>query len=131
MSEPLAEHLSRFTPDGSGLDRDGLLFAAGRASVRPRRRWPILAGLLTLSQTLTLFFLWPHTPTPEPNRMIETSRAADPLDVPLAAAGDPEPSSLRHLTGELDAPQPPSDKPMVPPDPPLHAFGALPDAAMN
>ena len=46
MSEPLAERLSRFTPDGSGLDRDALLFAAGRASARPNRRWVALAAAL-------------------------------------------------------------------------------------
>ncbi len=131
MSEPLAEHLSRFTPDGSGLDRDTLLFAAGRASVRPSRLWPVLAGLLLLSQTLSLFFLWPHSPTPEPNRMTETSRAVDPLDLPLPAAADPDPASLRYLAGQLDSPEPPSDKPMVPPEPHLHAFGNLPDTTMN
>ncbi len=54
MSEPIAERLSQFTPDGSALDRDALLFAAGRASVRPPRRWQALAGLLALSQALTL-----------------------------------------------------------------------------
>ena len=34
MSEPFAERLSRFTPDGGGLDRDALLFAARTRSVR-------------------------------------------------------------------------------------------------
>ena len=62
MSEPFAERLSRFTPDGSGLDRDALLFAAGRASVRHNRRWRVVAGGLAASQLLTLLLLWPHTP---------------------------------------------------------------------
>ena len=47
MSGPL-ERLGRFTPDGSGIDRDALLFAAGRASVKPDRRWQSVAGLLAL-----------------------------------------------------------------------------------
>ena len=50
MSEPLAERLSRFTPDGAGLDRDSLLFAAGRASARPSRRWQALAAALAASR---------------------------------------------------------------------------------
>ena len=62
MSEPLAERLSRFTPDAGKLDRDALLFAAGRASARPGRRWMALAGALAASQLLTLLFLWPRTP---------------------------------------------------------------------
>jgi hypothetical protein len=57
MSESLVEHLKRFTPDGTGVDRDTLLFEAGRASVRPDRRWPALTGLLALSQALTLLML--------------------------------------------------------------------------
>jgi hypothetical protein len=62
MSEPLAEHLSRFTPDPTGLDRDALLFAAGRASARANRKWQALVGTLALSQVLTLVLLWPRTP---------------------------------------------------------------------
>ena len=62
MSEPLAERLSRFTPDAGELDRDALLFAAGRASARPGRRWKAVAGALAASQLLTLLFLWPRTP---------------------------------------------------------------------
>ncbi len=62
MSEPLAERLSRFTPDAGKLDRDALLFAAGRASARPGRRWMALTGALAASQLLTLLFLWPRTP---------------------------------------------------------------------
>lgn len=60
MPESLAERLSRFTPDGSGLDRDALLFAAGQASVRrPARTWGVLVGALAASQLLTLVLLWP------------------------------------------------------------------------
>src|SRR5437764_15363134 len=56
--QPFAERLSRFTPDATGLDRDGLLFAAGRASARPNRRWIALAGALAACQLLTLTLLW-------------------------------------------------------------------------
>lgn len=64
MSESLTEKLSRFTPDTSGLDRDALLFAAGRASARPSRAWMALAGVLAAVQVLTLVVLWPRTPSP-------------------------------------------------------------------
>src|SRR5262245_4343901 len=64
MPGDVSERLSRFTPDDSGLDRAALFFAAGRASVRPQRRWPALAGVLAVSQVLTLalFLLRPATP---------------------------------------------------------------------
>ncbi len=54
MSEPILERLSRFTPDAGGLDRDALLFAAGRASARPNRGWMTLASLLAGTQALSL-----------------------------------------------------------------------------
>jgi hypothetical protein len=65
MHESLAEQLSRFTPDGSGLDRDALLFAAGQASVpRPTRTWGVLVGALAACQLLTLVLLWPESKGP-------------------------------------------------------------------
>lgn len=53
-TEPLPELLARFTPKEAGLDRDALLFEAGRASVRPSRTWQALAGFLAATQTATL-----------------------------------------------------------------------------
>src|SRR5437870_974192 len=65
MSESLPERLSRFTPDAAGLDRDGLLFAAGRASARPNRRWLAMCGALAACQALTLgVWCWPRTEIP-------------------------------------------------------------------
>src|SRR5271155_5763696 len=63
MSEEFLERLTRFTPDAGGLIRDALLFAAGRSSVRPNRGWKTLAGLLAVTQALSLVLLWPR-PTP-------------------------------------------------------------------
>ena len=37
--DPLIQRLTQLEPDGGELDRDALLFAAGRASVRPNRGW--------------------------------------------------------------------------------------------
>lgn len=66
MPDPLTDRLQRFTPDAAGLDRDGLLFAAGAASVRPRRGWPIVAGVLAATQAATLALWWLSAPPPAP-----------------------------------------------------------------
>jgi hypothetical protein len=61
-SDPLTDRLARFTPSGAGLDRDAVLFAAGRQSARVSRLWPAAAALLAVSQVVTLIVLWPHDP---------------------------------------------------------------------
>ncbi len=128
MSEDLAESLSRFTPDGRGLDRDALLIAAGRASVRPTRRWPAVAGALALCQVLTLVLLWPRpvptTGVPQaavtPPRAVETTPPPRPTD----------PSELgaltRHAvwTGSDDLGPPAAVEAIRPASPPLRASGA-------
>jgi hypothetical protein len=60
MSEPFLERLSRFTPDAGRLERDALLFAAGRGSARPNRLWMTLAAVLASTQVLSLVLLWPQ-----------------------------------------------------------------------
>jgi hypothetical protein len=55
----MTDRLSRFTPNGAGLDRDAILFAAGRRSARSSRLWPLVAGMLAATQALTLVMLWP------------------------------------------------------------------------
>ena len=132
MSEPFAERLSRFTPDAGKLDRDALLFAAGRASARPRRPWMALSGVLAASQLTTLlFFLWPHTP----------AASSAPPTFPIAVRTPetppaPEPSSWLSVRQQLVAaegnpPAPPSDDSLVPQDPPLRAFGSPPSTLLN
>lgn len=139
MSEPLAEHLSRFTPDATGLDRDALLFAAGRASARANRTWQALAGTLVLSQVVTLVWLWPQTsPSISPSPTSPPLAASRPshtetTDMP---ASKPDPSEWRVLRQhmfemEANEPAPSSDGPMVSPDPPLHAFGSPPPSLLN
>jgi hypothetical protein len=133
MSQSFADRLSQFTPDGAGLDRDSLLFAAGRASVRLPRRWPALCGVLAAAQVLTLVLLWPRSPgLPDPP-------SGDAL--PVAAEQQPEPargsgSTLAELRGRalgteapLQATQSITD--IVPSDPPLHALGAPPPALLH
>jgi hypothetical protein len=133
MHEPLAERLSKLTPDAGGLDRDALLFAAGRASVRRGRAWPALAGVLAASQLLTLVLLWPR----------ETPTMTPPLaDVKQTAPAEPappahDPSELwslrRRLSEDGDLPPPdraPAEQ-MVSGGPPLRAFGEPPAGLLD
>lgn len=55
--DPLVHKLARFTPTSAGIDRDAMLFAAGRASAPGPVKWKLLAGLLCLSQLVTIAFL--------------------------------------------------------------------------
>jgi hypothetical protein len=134
MSEPLAERLSRFTPNATSLDRDTLLFAAGRASVRPSRRWQALAGVLAVSQLLTLVCLWPRTAPPleTPFAAAKSSRSETASEPP--AEGDASKwRALRErmLETDLDNPATSSDEPTIPPDSPLRAFGNPPPSLLN
>jgi hypothetical protein len=121
MSESLPERLGRFTPDGSGLDRDALVFDAGRASVRPNRGWRLVAGALAASQLLTLALLWPRGPEPLPPRP-----GPGTVAVPRAPAEPAHPSerwALReHLLSEGELPPPEPVESLVPDGPPLRAF---------
>jgi hypothetical protein len=121
MSDPLADRLSRLTPDAANLDRDGLLFAAGRASARPNRIWKVLAAILALSQMTQLAVLWPHSKPPvipisEPSISIEPE---SPPTKPSPTGGS---LVLRNLPDSLDDPPPRAvDEALVADPPPLHA----------
>ena len=131
MSESLAERLSRFTPDGSGLDRDMLLFAAGRASVRSGRRWKAVAAVLAASQLLMLGLLWPRT-----SAVPLTPPTAPIVVAPLSPAPMSEDSQSswamrgRLLNDQGDLPPPAALDNLVPDDPPLRASSA-PTALLN
>jgi hypothetical protein len=128
MSEPLIERLSRFTPNTGGLDRDALLFAAGRASVRTSRWWKVLAGFLGGSQVLTLALLLPRTinsqaPTFADRPALHETNTANSVDTPALVM-----NRNLLLTEAAEYGDSGSADPMVPSDPPLHAFGS-PSAA--
>lgn len=130
MPEDLAERLSRFTPDGSGLDRDALLFAAGRASVRPTRRWAAGAGALAACQVLTLVLLWPR---PVPPSTPPGTPASSPTLIERAAPSPPsDPDELGALTrrvlrsGAEDLAPPAPVEALAPADTPLNASAAPP-----
>jgi hypothetical protein len=131
MSEPFVERLSGFTPDAGGLDRDALLFAAGRASVHRNPVGFALAGGLALTQVLTLTLLWPrtaptvvHVPPPRPAM---APRTVDPPDSPGLW-------SVRHSL--LDAepekrPAPDIVGTFIESESPLRAFAAPPTSILN
>jgi hypothetical protein len=128
MSDPLAERLSRFTPDAAGMDRDGLLFAAGRASAQTSRRWQLIAGLLAATQLLTLVALLfrPATAPSDPGQKVvaEAPPRVAPESLPSAALN----RELRDL--ERDESSAIMLDP-IPPDPPLRAFNTSAELPLN
>ena len=126
MAESFAEHLSHFTPDGSGLDRDTLLFAAGRASVRPKRGWSALACTLAASQFLTLVLFWPKAPAT--TNIVRDAPTAPSVREDFQPRSPREESELRALGSRAFAWAdgiPPLSEPvisLVPESPPLRAF---------
>ena len=59
--------LDQARPGRAGLDRDLLMFNAGRASVRPNRPWQALSGVLAVL-LLCSVCLRPNSVTPRPSR---------------------------------------------------------------
>src|SRR5947209_8076619 len=97
--DPVIRQLSKFTPDGAGLDRDALLFAAGRASARPNRRWLALVGFLAASQLAVLgLLLLPQRQQVMPSSIVPQLAASLPDALKDAAA---DPSSYLSLRARL------------------------------
>jgi hypothetical protein len=134
MSQPFAERLSRFTPDTAGLDREALLFAAGRASARADRRWIGVAAALAVSQLLTLAILW-HRPTPStPAEEVRLPQIALPAPSAQDLAPDlSEPRGAGRYALELDVDSHPSPvvETLAPSEPSLRAFDAPPSMLLN
>jgi hypothetical protein len=139
--DPLIRRLSRFTPDSAGLDRDAFLFAAGRASARPNRRWMALTGALAASQVITLgLFLWAG-PMQAPGPLGTRQFSLSPHDV--AWSGSPKtPTSFadasamwalrERLLSEEGLPlEPASTEEMIPDEAPWPAFGVLPEKLLD
>lgn len=121
-AEPLAEHLSRFTPDGSGFDRDSVLYAAGKAAARPNRGWIALAICQGLCQLLVLALLWPVSPPPQ----LPVFAPPNPVIPSYSPPAPTEPLARWRLQPGIDEEPPPprgSDD-LIPEAPPLRAFAA-------
>ena len=138
MSEPFIERLSRFTPDAGGLDRDGLLYAAGRASARPNRAWIALTVALALAQPLYLVLLWPHMVAPAAHAPVDVVSLPAPSAIVESPAPDASDTvalwSARYSISELEAaksPMPAQAVTFVESGPPLRAFGPPPPSLFN
>lgn len=106
MSDDRLESLKRFTPEG-GLDRDELLFSAGRASAPSAgRAWAVVA-LLSLTQALTLTSWLPRPAEVSPPRPLPS----------LAAPAYPGGPTLSRELPDSEAPTPEAD--LLPAAPPL------------
>jgi hypothetical protein len=123
--DPVTDRLARFTPNAAGLDRDALLFAAGRQSARGSRLWPAAVALLAISQVITLVMLWPRPVEPAP------AGSVAPMVHPAPDLSIPPSSSPRDVWTAGSSPDvlsaPPAARPgemFVTSDPPLTAgFG--------
>jgi hypothetical protein len=94
MSDSFLQRLKCFTPDGSGLDRDRLLFDLGRQTARRNRWWPALSSILAMTQVITLaLFLWarPMSPSTIVNQHEIHPKKTDETSLQTAAG---QPSSL-------------------------------------
>ena len=83
----MTDRLSRFTPNAPGLDRDAILFAAGKRAGRGSWAWKVVAGLLAVSQAVTLVALWPRevpavTPVTPPPVVVPPADRALPAPSP-------------------------------------------------
>jgi hypothetical protein len=136
MSEPILERLNRFTPDPGGLDRDALLFAAGRSSARPNLRWKTLAALLGGTQALSLVLLLVHPTRPAGGlSMPVAALPAPPLALePRATESVANPGiwSARHRLDESEPEDRPTDTlTLIDSEPPLRAFTPTPSPLSN
>jgi hypothetical protein len=136
MSEPSLERLIRFTPDAGELDRDALLFAAGRSSARPNRGWMALAALLGGTQVLSLALLWPPM-GPRPGGLTGPMAAAPSAPVTLepptsgAPAGPGRWVARRSLLEAESPDRPAGDVTLIESGPPLRAFAPPPPSLLN
>jgi hypothetical protein len=136
MSEEFLERLSRFTPAAGGLNRDALLFAAGRSSARPNRAWKTLAALLAGTQALSLVLLWPRPTPPAGGFAVPVVAVLEPpstLEPPIAETR-PKPGvwSARHsllASGAVDYPK--GDVTFIDSGPPLRASSLLRQSLRN
>lgn len=95
-NDPVFDRLARFSPNSGKLNRDDLLFQAGRASVRVRPWWKLLTGVLAVTQvvSLALVFISPARRA-EPVRELPRIPLILPDNSPGEPASPPESSVAR------------------------------------
>lgn len=115
-------HLAKFTP--TSVDRDAILYAAGRASAPSRRPWQAACAGLVLLQVATVL-AWQRFPVPTP---VVVEPVPEPLVVPEEPRPwqPPDPSSYLALMAHFDDPPPPLPSGIfAPPGKPLTARSIL------
>jgi hypothetical protein len=110
MSRDPLDKLARFTPAAGGLDRDELLFRAGRASARTPRGWKVAAGVLATTQAATLALWLGGGSGPPPTAPTAVAPEAPPA--PAYPAADP--SSYLALSRSWDGEPPTRPAPAGP-----------------
>jgi hypothetical protein len=136
MSESFLERLSRFTPDPGNLNRDALLFTAGRGSARPNRGWQTAVALLAGTQALTLVLLYsparPSVGGPRDSIVIASPPAAQVEIAKSDVLANPGVWSARGRLDVADVEERPDETvTLMDSGPPLRAFGSAPDAILN
>lgn len=136
MSDAFLERLSQFTPNAGALDRDALLFAAGRASARPNRGLIMLATLLTTTQVLSLVLVLPRPGPPADSVMVAAAPRFPASSTRLPESAPPSPNtttwSTRHRLPDSKTDSPAADSvSLIDGTPPLRAFGPLPPSLLN
>jgi hypothetical protein len=127
MSDSVIDKLTRFTPT-ERLDRDELLFRAGRASAPGRRCWVLIAGLLASSQ-LTTLVLWYAASRPAETFPERSTPVAGDLHDDLRY--DPDSFNALRTRWVGDDLPPPAWADPVPPEPPLTIQSVWSDPALK
>ncbi len=97
--DPVFDKLAQFSPSGGGLDRDAILFAAGRAAARSRRVWPALTAILAFTQAITLaLLLMPSSPDATP---IQNRHKQPPAPV-IEPSPDSAPDNILQVRSDLE-----------------------------
>lgn len=125
--DPVTDQLRRFTPNASGLDRDALLFAAGRRAARGSWLWKAAVGLLAASHAVTLVVLWPKAPTVSERVVPPAAVAPTPEPEPPPASPGPDVWTAGSQPDVLLRSEPMTTVQFVPAGPPLTARSAVPD----
>jgi hypothetical protein len=133
MSGSFLERLSRFTPDAGRLDRDALLFAAGRGSARPNRLWITLTAVLAGTQALSLALLWPHAAPPAGGPVQIATAPPSPAVAPPLSETETGPNLWLVRQSLLNSPaeeHSPGTTTSIVSDPPLRAFAPPPSSIL-
>jgi hypothetical protein len=101
----LEDALSGLTPRPAQFDRDGLIFEAGRRSVRPNPLWFWSTVVMTSLAGLFGFLLVLHlrTPASAPVHFMDSKRPA-PMAAPMHAVPPPMPTTPAEADDERDLP---------------------------